>query len=295
MTAEALELPLDQRAAFLDRECAQDEALRRDVESLVAADASAGAFLETPALAADGAAETVAALARETAGLASGITIGPYRIVHELGHGGMGVVYLAERADAAFEKRVAIKVVRADFSPDALRRFHDERRILATLEHPNIARLLDGGTTSDGVSYFVMEYVDGAPVDAHCESARLPLPARLHLFRQICAAVQYAHQRLVIHRDIKPRNILVTAEGTPKLLDFGIAKLIESGLGHDETQTNLRAFTLEQQQSGTDSRRADDGYERRLQPRRAALSLRHRPQPVWIGAAQRRHVDSRDL
>jgi tetratricopeptide (TPR) repeat protein len=244
VTAEALELPPDQRAAWLDRACAGDDDLRRNVESLIAADARAGAFLETPALAADGAAETVAAIAQGVAGLADGASVGPYRIVRELGHGGMGVVYLAERADAAFEKRVAIKIVRADFSRDASRRFHDERRILATLEHPNIARLLDGGSTSSGISYFVMEYVDGAPVDTYCESARLPLPARLALFRQICAAVQYAHQRLVIHRDIKPRNILVTADGTPKLLDFGIAKLLDSGLAPDETQTGLRPFTL---------------------------------------------------
>ena len=127
-----------------------------------------------------------------------------------------------------------------------LQRFRDERRILATLEHPNIARLLDGGATSDGLSYFVMEYVDGIPLDGYCETAGLSVTERLRLFGQVCAAVQYAHQRLVIHRDIKPRNILVTADGTPKLLDFGIAKLLDPDLADgQQTQTGLRTFTPE--------------------------------------------------
>ena len=179
--------------------------------------------------------------------LAAGRRIGPYRILTELGHGGMGVVYLAERADAAYEKQVAIKVVRAAaFAGESLmQRFREERRILATLDHPNIARLLDGGTTEDGIPYLVMEYVDGIPLDIHSQALRLSMGQRLSLFREVCAAVQYAHQHLVIHRDLKPRNILVTADGTPKLLDFGIAKLVEPGLETEETRTGMRALSLE--------------------------------------------------
>ena len=159
----------------------------------------------------------------------------------------MGVVYLAERADAAFEKQVAIKIVRGGpATTSLLQRFFEERRILATLDHPNIARLLDGGTTEDGWPYVVMECVFGVPLDAYCEERALSLEPRLVLFREVCAAVQYAHQHLVIHRDLKARNILVTADGTPKLLDFGIAKLVEPGLEPgDETRTGYRALTLE--------------------------------------------------
>ena len=247
ITADALERPEVERAAWLAEACAGDEALGREVASLLAADAGAGRFLETAAIARVGAAEAVAAVARESLGLVAGRQIGPYRIVRELGHGGMGVVYLAARADLAFEKAVAIKVVRGAFPSDiVLQRFRDERRILATLEHPNIARLLDGGATSDGLSYFVMEYVDGIPFDVYCETAGLAVTERLRLFGQVCAAAQYAHQRLVIHRDIKARNILVTADGTPKLLDFGIAKLLDPDLADgQQTRTGLRTFTPE--------------------------------------------------
>ncbi len=245
ITAEALDLPPEERSSWLRDACADDEALRREVESLLAADAGAGRFLETAAIARDGAAEAVVGVARESLGLVAGRRVGPYRIVRELGHGGMGVVYLAERADLAFEKEVAIKVVRGGFPRElALQRFRDERRILATLDHPNIARLLDGGALADGLSYFVMEYVDGVALDAYCEAAELPVTERLRLFGQVCAAVQYAHQRLVIHRDIKSRNILVTVTGTPKLLDFGIAKFLDRELADgQQTQTALRTFT----------------------------------------------------
>ena len=247
LTAAALERPLAGRSSWLADACAGDEALQREVESLLLAHAGAGRFLETAAIARDGAAEAVVAVARESLGLAAGRQIGPYRIVRELGHGGMGVVYLAARADLAFEKVVAIKVVRGAFPSDiVVQRFRDERRILATLDHPNIARLLDGGATSDGLSYFVMEYVDGIPFDVYCETADLSVIERLRLFAQVCAAVQYAHQRLVIHRDIKARNILVTADGTPKLLDFGIAKLLDPDRADgQQTRTGLRAFTPE--------------------------------------------------
>jgi eukaryotic-like serine/threonine-protein kinase len=246
ITADALERVGPERAAWLDQACDGDADLRREVESLLAADARSGAFLERAAIASDGAAAAVHAAARESLGLVAGRRIGPYRIVKELGHGGMGVVYLAARADHAFEKDVAIKVVRGGFDRDAVsRRFGEERRILASLDHPNIARLLDAGVTGEGLSYFVMEYVDGIALDAYCETGRLSLPERLRLFLDICSAIEYAHQRLVVHRDIKPRNILVTAGGTPKLLDFGIAKLLDQDGGDGLTRTGLRAFTLE--------------------------------------------------
>jgi len=154
--------------------------------------------------------------------------IGPYRLLRTLGVGGMGEVYLAERADAEFEQQVAIKVVSGGaFSRSVRSRLKIERQILAQLDHPNIARLLDGGSLPDGTAYLVMEYVDGLPIDAYCDSKRLDVPARLRLFQAVCAAVHYAHQNLIVHRDIKPSNILVTAAGVPKLLDFGIAKLLD--------------------------------------------------------------------
>ncbi|HVQ28930.1 MAG TPA: serine/threonine-protein kinase, partial [Vicinamibacteria bacterium] len=138
----------------------------------------------------------------------------------------MGVVYLAHRADDAFEKRVAIKVTRGALgSPEAVERFKRERQILARLEHPNIARLLDGGATDDGLPYFVMEYIEGRSIHAHCDEKRLDVASRLRLFLGVCSAVEYAHHNLIVHRDIKPGNIMVTAEGVPRLLDFGIAKL----------------------------------------------------------------------
>jgi serine/threonine protein kinase/tetratricopeptide (TPR) repeat protein len=160
--------------------------------------------------------------------------IGPYRLVQEIGHGGMGAVYLAVRDDDAFQKRVAVKVLRRGMDTDAIiSRFRNERQILAGLDHPNIARLIDGGSTSDGLPYFVMEYVDGAPIDEYADRQHLDTTARLDLFQQVCAAVQYAHQNLIIHRDIKPANVLVTRDGVPKLLDFGIAKLVNPELaGH---------------------------------------------------------------
>jgi len=247
ITSGALERPDADRPSWLAGACAGDEALRREVESLLMAHVRAGEFLETPGLADVGAAEAVVTAARPGSMPMAGRDIGPYRIISELGQGGMGVVYLAERADAVFEKKAAIKVVRGGVaSASLMERFRDERRILATLDHPNIARLLDGGATEDGLPYFVMEYVDGIALDAYCETTPLPLRQRLALFHQVCEAVQYAHQRLVIHRDLKARNILVTADGTPKLLDFGIAKLLDPGLAPEEqTRTGFRAFTLE--------------------------------------------------
>jgi serine/threonine-protein kinase len=177
----------------------------------------------------------------------SGRRIGPYRVVQLLGHGGMGAVYLAARADEQYEKQVAIKLVKPGMDDsEILTRFHNERQILATMDHPNIAKLLDGGTTDDGAPYLVMDFVDGEPLDEYCDWKKLSIVARLQLFQQICSAVQYAHQRLVIHRDIKPNNILVTVEGVPKLLDFGIAKLIQRKLVTDPsavTETILHPMT----------------------------------------------------
>ena len=166
--------------------------------------------------------------------------IGTYRLVRELGQGGMGTVYLAVRDDDAFHKRVALKVLKRGMDTDSIvRRFRTERQILAGLDHPNIARLLDGGTTADGLPYLVMEFVDGVPLVEYAETRAARHDARLDLFLQLCAAVQYAHQNLVIHRDIKPANVLVTQDGVPKLLDFGIAKLLnpeiagpDAGAGH---------------------------------------------------------------
>jgi eukaryotic-like serine/threonine-protein kinase len=154
--------------------------------------------------------------------------IGAYRVLRTLGVGGMGKVYLAERADAEFEQQVAIKVVHGGaLSRGIQSRLKIERQILAQLEHPNIAHLLDGGTLPDGTAYIVMEYVAGIPIDAYCDSHRLDIAARLRLFQTVCAAVHCAHQNLIVHRDLKPSNILVTAGGVPKLLDFGIAKLLD--------------------------------------------------------------------
>lgn len=158
-----------------------------------------------------------------------GQRLGPYRIVSKLGSGGMGDVYLAERADDEYQQRVAIKLVRAGvFSPQVQGRLRTERQILATLQHPNIARLLDGGRAPDGTPYLVMEYIDGEPIDVHCDRRRLPLAQRIELVRTVCSAVHYAHQNLIVHRDLKPNNILITPGGEPKLLDFGIAKLLDT-------------------------------------------------------------------
>jgi len=160
-----------------------------------------------------------------------GEKIGPYRIKRLIGQGGMSTVYLATRADDEFQKRVALKLVKRGMdTDDILRRFRNERQILASLDHPNIARLMDGGTTPDGLPYFAMEYIEGTPIDQYCDLHRLPTVRRLELFLTVCSAVHYAHQNLVVHRDIKPANILVTESGEPKLLDFGIAKVLNPEL-----------------------------------------------------------------
>ncbi len=236
LLSAALDRPPAERAALLTDACAGDAALRAELESLIAAHEEAGAFLDTPAVPHP---LQVAEAPPDTS--QAGLRIGPYEVVRELGHGGMGVVYLAARADHAYDKQVAIKLVRGAFVDAYLaERFRDERQILASLNHPCIAHLLDGGTTPDGMPYLVMEHVEGEPIDAYCEQRGLSTRQRLALFRQVCDAVHYAHRNLVIHRDLKPSNILVTPEGTPKLLDFGIAKLVRRDMHAEAT---VRSFT----------------------------------------------------
>jgi serine/threonine protein kinase/Tol biopolymer transport system component len=218
---EALERDPASRAAFLERSCTGDEELRREVEELLAhTDATLGQLRQP----------VDDAMLRLSA---AGAQIGPFRLVRILGEGGMGTVYLAERADREYRQQVAIKLMRTDLGRDRemLRRFRAERQILADLNHPYIARLLHGGTTSQGAPYLVMEYIDGSPIDRFCADRDLPLAERLELFLKVCSAVDYAHRNRIVHRDLKPANILVTADGAPKLLDFGIAKLLEPGSG----------------------------------------------------------------
>ena len=231
---EALDKEPAERLPFLAAACRDDRELRDEVESLLAADAETEDFLAEPVF---------GPYRGEPDRPAEGERLGAYRILREIGHGGMGAVYLAVRADD-YEKQVAIKIMGLGTADEIVRRFRAERQILANLDHPGIAKLLDGGTTESGRPYLVMEYVEGRPIDEHC--AGLPLPERLELFCVVCAAVQFAHQNLVVHRDLKPANILVTPEGSPRLLDFGIAKLLDPER-HDSsfTEIGLHPMTLD--------------------------------------------------
>lgn len=237
--------PPEERVAFLDAACADDLKLRRELESLLQADDEADeeAFLDEPA--AEWAVEDLAAEPDERA---EGQSVGPYVILRPLGRGGMGDVYLAVRHQP-FKRYVALKIVRRGMDTrEILLRFEMERQILASLNHPNVARLLDGGVTDNGLPYFAMEYVEGLPLTRYCDAHRLDVDERLRLFQTVCRAVQYAHQNLVIHRDLKPSNILVTQDGTVKLLDFGIAKLLNpnlSPLAMPVTRTEVRRMTPE--------------------------------------------------
>ena len=218
----AVEIAEDEREAWLERECGGDAALRAEVAGLLAADVAGDRAIDQLV---DGA---LVGLTAAGDGSVIGRRLGSWRIVSELGRGGMGTVFLAERADDAFRGEAAIKLIRgAGYDRELERRFLSERQILAGLRHPNIARLLDGGATEDGLPYLVMEHVEGQPIDVYCDAAGLGLRRRVALVREVCRAVEHAHQRLVVHRDLKPSNILVTAEGRPKLLDFGIAKLLD--------------------------------------------------------------------
>jgi tetratricopeptide (TPR) repeat protein len=231
----ALEVAPEQLGAFLDEQCAGDASLRREVEALLASNGELGDFIATPVVTFD-----VGRLDEELADRFVGRIVGHYEILKSIGDGGMGSVYLARRADRQYEKQVAIKLIKRGMDTAAmLRRFRNERQILASFDHPNIARLLDGDTTEDGRPYFVMEYVEGLPIDDYCGRQALPVTERLELFRQVCAAVSYAHRRAVIHRDLKPSNILVGADGAPKLLDFGIARLVQPGSSPETAATML--------------------------------------------------------
>jgi serine/threonine protein kinase len=221
----ALELDSAQRPFYLDRECS-DPSLRRELDSLIAAHEQAGTGIL------NGAADPSFSAEDEVHfRWLPGKRVGPYEITEELALGGMGAVYRAIRADGQYKQQVALKIVRADLGAElTATRFRNERQILAGLDHPNIAKILDGGTTADGLPYFVMELINGLPITEHCDQHKLTVDARLQLFRTVCSAVHYAHQHLVIHRDLKPGNILITSEGVPKLLDFGIAKILDSNL-----------------------------------------------------------------
>ena len=232
--AAALERPPGERAAFIDAACAGDLDLRREVERLLVADELAGTFLEP---AAGGPPELGAEPENHR--------LGPYRLLRRIGGGGMGAVWLARRDDEQYQRDVAIKILRSGLeSTEAEHRFLAERQILARLEHPGIARLYDGGRTDDGRPFLVMELVDGLPLDEYCDRHELTIDGRLALFRKVCAAVQHAHQNLLVHRDLKPGNVLVTADGEPKLLDFGIAKrLAPESLDEALTRTGSRVMT----------------------------------------------------
>jgi len=238
----ALELGWQERLNFLDSACAGRDSMRSEVESLLQSHECGETFLEQP-------------VAIDAADFLVGISptgeigrrLGPYELLEQIGEGGMGAVYRAVRADGMYNKQVAIKVIRGGLSTDFfISRFKNERQILARLEHPNIARLLDGGITDEGLPYLVLEFVSGMPIDQYCVRRNLSIAERLKLFRVACSAVQYAHRNLVVHRDLKPGNILVTEDGIPKLLDFGIAKILDPGQEEperDRTLTVMRVMT----------------------------------------------------
>lgn len=242
---QAVELPKEQRAAFLANACGSEDALRAEVEQLLASDEElvasgneGDAFLEAPTLEStrvrDGGASQEVTWERFL-GSSDGV-VGPYRAVKLLGQGGMGAVILGERVDDQFQQWVAIKVMRGDqFGFDRARRFQRERQLLASMEHPHIARMFDGGMTSDGRPYFVMEYVRGTHLTAYCKEQGLSVEQRLRLFIKVCDAVSYAHRKLIVHRDLKPGNIMVDESGEPRLLDFGIAKILEGEDGLKDT------------------------------------------------------------
>ncbi|PYS56886.1 MAG: hypothetical protein DMF74_27470 [Acidobacteria bacterium] len=255
--AAVLERPAEERAAFLDHTCDGDESLRAEVESLMAHQEAGDSIVDSAKISSQiSLASAILSgefLSDESSDFdetpdddIAGISrVGPYKIIRELGRGGVGSVYLGERDDDQYRQQVAVKLIRRGMDTDfVVRRFRNERQILAALDHPNIARLLDGGTTENDRPYLVMEYVEGLPVDHYCDLHTLDTEDRLKLFQRVCAAVHYAHQHLVIHRDIKPTNILVTKEGVPKLLDFGIAKLLTPELAAQTLDPTLTAMRL---------------------------------------------------
>src|SRR5579859_4535819 len=240
LLATALELPPQDRSAYLDQHFSLDNSMRQELELLLRdEDELNSQFLRNTALSGLG-----ADILPEEGNRWGGRLVGVYRIVEQIGAGGMGEVYRAVRDDDQYQKQVALKLIRAgQDSAFVISRFRNERQILASLDHPNIGRLLDGGTV-DALPYFVMELIEGQPITDYCDQHKLSISKRLQLFSQICSAVQYAHQRLIIHRDIKPGNILVTADGTPKLLDFGIAKILDPETASSALDATMTAFRV---------------------------------------------------
>lgn len=242
----AIELPGSQQGAFLDQACADSPELRTKVERLLTAHRAAQHFLERPMAritASPANQEDLAETPPDSFGMEAPQRLGPYRLLELLGEGGMGSVFIASRDDQEFERLVAIKLIRRGLeSTETRRRIQQERQILAGLEHPNIARLYEGGTTESGQPFLVMELVEGLPIDQFCDRHRLPIEERLRLFAKVCDGVTFAHRNLVVHRDLKPANILVTEDGTPKLLDFGIAKLLDTD--HDSPSGHQRSIDI---------------------------------------------------
>jgi len=261
VVAAALDLPAEERDTYVDSVCGAGTPLSTEVRALIRAYEQAGDFLDPVTY------RSKDSAIEGEAGSLEGRRAGPYRLIRVIGRGGMGRVYLGRRDDEQFEKEVAVKLIdTALHSPRVMRRFQHERQILAGLEHPNIARLLDAGLTSEGIPFIVMEFVAGEPVHEYCRKQDLPVRERLRLFLKICDAVQFAHRNLVVHRDLKPSNILVTEEGIPKLLDFGIAKML-SAVGTEDTsgttpltQAMTPDYASPEQLRGTNVNTATDVY-----------------------------------
>jgi serine/threonine protein kinase/tetratricopeptide (TPR) repeat protein len=257
----ALERDVSVRAAFLDEACTGDPSLRAELDELLASHDRAGRFMASAAFE-----PAMTQLSEDRPDSVTDCQIGAYRIIREIGRGGMGTVYLAARADEAYRKQVAIKVLKRGMDSDAIvRSFRKERQILASLDHPNIARLHDGGTTGAGLPYFVMDYVEGLPLDVYCDTHQLSITARLELFRVVCSAVDDAHQHGIVHRDLKPGNIVVTVAGVPTLVDFGIAKVLDPELWSATMATTFGspltpAYASPEQVRGDEITRASDIY-----------------------------------
>ena len=264
---EATDIDAGARDAWLKAACEGEEGLLSAVQQLLDAHARVGRKAAWNAPAIQNEARRIAAGSMDDA------TLERYRLIEPIGSGGMGMVYKAVRADDEFSKLVAIKIVRhgdGEAGHDAMvRRFRQERQILAGLEHPNIARLLDGGSTPDGLPFLVMDYVDGVPIDRYLADKKPPLREILELFRTVCSAVSHAHQNLVVHRDLKPGNILVTTDGPPKLLDFGIAKLLDGSAERHPDRRGRDDAGI--RQPGTGARRGHHHRHRCLFAGRAAL------------------------
>jgi TolB-like protein/Flp pilus assembly protein TadD len=263
---EAIELAPPDRARLLTDKCGADRELRAEIEKLIRQDEEASGLMSRPAI--EKTAVNIFVEAIQASDPLIGEKIGAYHLIRELGRGGMGAVYLAERADGSFRREVAVKLIKRGMETEfILRRFRTERQVLAALSHQNIAQLFDGGTTANGLPYFVMEYVEGEPLYKFCDAQKLSVKARLEIFLQVCEAVHAAHQIKVVHRDLKPSNILVKPDGTPKLLDFGIAKLLDEELADtllEPTATAMRMMTPEyaspEQVSGGEITPASDIY-----------------------------------